>query len=1056
MASYSPSGSKGCGNDRVPKRVSQMSAHLRIGVLALALLALTSTSALAQITLEIRTITSVAPVANQPSQVVCMVNVKNAGQDPASNVEVRGELLGKKQIVSDNNILGQNESRDVRLEFNLPVDKLGSFPIFLMVGYEDPSGNRRSAAAIAIADTGMHTIADILVSAEPGLGSRWGEVRVAISGVTGINSVKVTCHVSDDLDVTTPTQHVRLASGKGNATFNLFNRNATQGNKYSIFLVTEFDRDGLHYLLSTSIQIPVQTEPTTASKSRSFGTMTWGERGMWLGMMTLLCFMATDTIAYLRRNRRLPSGSDHAGWVTRTYLFLDLIVLTALVFYVINSLGSTQSLAGRPFTWDNLVKVMIPNVLLTDTYTAGGDTGSHYYTLKYLSDYLIPNGKIGGWTPGNYAGFPILQFYFPLPFLIMYALGMLIKFSVAFKWVSILGAGLMPIGAYLMLRNLKTPFPGPILGAISTMVFLYNITLSAAPPPAFDSVWGGNILSNLAGEFSYGLSMALSLIFIGSLYRGCMDNKRMVLNAFLVFIVGFSHGYTLLFAEGISLYLLFTPHGFVRRLVYLAKVYTLGFCFLAFWLVPLLVYSKWTTPYHLAWTIYGFGDFLPNLFIPTLVIACASIGGLFGWGAFSKDEHAPGVLHALGYLLFGIAVSAVFYSAAPKLGVVDIRYIPYARVFLGLIAAMGLGWFCQSLRSIHLAWLPVPIVAILVLGWPVNMKWLLKEQPKGWIEPSLAITREWGNWNFSGFQGKDTWEQFERINKALRPEQIGTGFQMPRVVFEHSELHNRFGTSRAFESLPLFADRTTLEGLYMQASISAPFVFYIQSEVSYDKSCPFPQYNYAGMDHNRARRHLEIFNVRELIVCNPNSKKSLSEAKGYTKVPVEGIGQYEIWQLDPYPNSYVHILENEPILFESQDGQWKLNAYRWFTTDELLDRTLVFGPKITDKDRQFFKLSAKSTKEIPPPTPIDRTGCVVKRETINNEAIDLEFSSACIGKPALIKYSYHPNWHVEGAERSILHPPALCLSIQIVRTSVSGTARAGRNTSDPRLPLPAP
>ena len=429
MASYSPSGSKGCGNDRVPKRVSQMSAHLRIGVLALALLALTSTSALAQITLEIRTITSVAPVANQPSQVVCMVNVKNAGQNPASNVEVRGEFLGKKQIVSDNNILGQNESRDVSLEFSLPVEKLGSFPIFLMVGYEDPSGNRRSAATIAIADTGMPNITDILVSAEPGLGSRWGEVRVAISGVTGINSVKVTCHVSDDLDVTTPTQHVRLASGKGNATFNLFNRNATQGNKYSIFLVTEFDRDGLHYLLSTSIQIPVQTEPTTASKSRSFGTMTWGERGMWLGMMTLLCFMATDTIAYLRRNRRLPSGSDHAGWVTRTYLFLDLIVLTALVFYVINSLGSTQSLAGRPFTWDNLVKVMIPNVLLTDTYTAGGDTGSHYYTLKYLSDYLIPNGKIGGWTPGNYAGFPILQFYFPLPFLIMYALGMLIKFS---------------------------------------------------------------------------------------------------------------------------------------------------------------------------------------------------------------------------------------------------------------------------------------------------------------------------------------------------------------------------------------------------------------------------------------------------------------------------------------------------------------------------------------------------------------------------------------------------------------------------------------------------
>ncbi|MEN8233232.1 MAG: hypothetical protein ABFR35_11235 [Thermodesulfobacteriota bacterium] len=47
--------------------------------------------------------------------------------------------------------------------------------------------------------------------------------------------------------------------------------------------------------------------------------------------------------------------------------------------------------------------------------------------------------------------------------------------------------------------------------------------------------------------------------------------------------------------------------------------------------------------------------------------------------------------------------------------------------------------------------------------------------------------------------------------------------------------------------------------LAMQASITAPFVFYIQSMISPASSQPFPQYNYTTMDFNRARNYLELF-----------------------------------------------------------------------------------------------------------------------------------------------------------------------------------------------------
>src|SRR5439155_1535215 len=82
---------------------------------------------------------------------------------------------------------------------------------------------------------------------------------------------------------------------------------------------------------------------------------------------------------------------------------------------------------------------------------------------------------------------------------------------------------------------------------------------------------------------------------------------------------------------------------------------------------------------------------------------------------------------------------------------------------------------------------------------------------------------------------KVPWPTFRDLNAHLRGD-----FRDPRVVYEHSPDHEALGTVRAFEDLPLFSGRSTLEGLYMQASPSAPFVFYVQSEVSNVNSCPFP------------------------------------------------------------------------------------------------------------------------------------------------------------------------------------------------------------------------
>ena len=59
-----------------------------------------------------------------------------------------------------------------------------------------------------------------------------------------------------------------------------------------------------------------------------------------------------------------------------------------------------------------------PDLLLANTTPAGGDMGAHVWGPAYLRDHLLPHGRLTGWTPDWYAGFPAYQFYMVVPSLL--------------------------------------------------------------------------------------------------------------------------------------------------------------------------------------------------------------------------------------------------------------------------------------------------------------------------------------------------------------------------------------------------------------------------------------------------------------------------------------------------------------------------------------------------------------------------------------------------------------------------------------------------------------
>jgi hypothetical protein len=344
-------------------------------------------------------------------------------------------------------------------------------------------------------------------------------------------------------------------------------------------------------------------------------------------------------------------------------------------------------------------------------------------------------------------------------------------------------------------------------------------------------------------------------------------------------------------------------------------------------------------------------------------------------------------------------VSFVFFIAAPVLGVADTRYVPYGQLLVGLLAALLLGWLtCFLPRNGPLWTLPVFCLLGVFL----------------WVGGNLGPAPTWSTWNYGGFESKPAWPVFKELNTLLKG-----GFSDPRVVYEHSEEHNVFGSSRAFESLPLFSGRATLEGLYMQASISAPFIFYLQSEVSAASSAPFPQYEYAKMNFERALPHLRLFNVGDMVIRSDGAKKAIRLVEGYRFKKT--VGDYEVWEVTANSGRYVEPLNFEPALFPLD--HWKTDSYRWFMNEKQLDVHLVFDRDEPTGANQRFRARSSDLTSLPR-IPVDTTNCRIK-ETVGNDEIKIQTN--WIGKPLLVKVSYHPNWQVEGADRIYLVSPSFML-----------------------------
>lgn len=632
-----------------------------------------------------------------------------------------------------------------------------------------------------------------------------------------------------------------------------------------------------------------------------------------------------------------------------------------------------------------LLSYFKPSLLFSKTTASGGDTGAHYYPVYYMKEHLIPNLKLSGWDMGWYGGFPIYQYYMPLTSLIIVLISYIIPLEIAFKIGTVLGTFLLPLITFFSLRFiLKFKFPIPIISSLMTIPFLFIED---------NSMWGGNILSTLAGEFAYSLALSLAILYICIAIKNVENKKGWLISGLLLGLIGLTHLFVFIFVSISSLILLFNKN-FRLRIKYLSKIYFLAFLLMAFWVIPLMSTLEYTTPNRFIWDI-GLKDIatiFPKIILPVVIFAIPSIYELI----IKKDKKILFFyfLIFISYFLFWIGSKSIFH-------LVNIRFLPFLQLSIVFLSAYMLsGWISRlKLNSISIMVLIMLVSTFL------------------WVNTNVKAAPQWIKWNYEGYEGKLTWNEFKEINDLL----LSTSSNA-RIFFEHAPSFDRFGTIRAFEMLPFFAKKNTLEGLQTEASISAPFIFYIDSELSDLPAHPLPKYYYSGFDIENGTKHLKMFNVKYVIADSKRLQKGLNDNEEYKLLKK---GRTQVYELLTNNGKYVEVLDYEPFLIPAKEN-WKKISYDWFANPSLTETKLVFTDKLTKEEIKRFKLINKDEEVNISNIPKIKIGANCKiSEDISNEKI--EVITSCPDMPHIIKISYFPNWKVNGAEKIYLVSPSFML-----------------------------
>jgi hypothetical protein len=728
-----------------------------------------------------------------------------------------------------------------------------------------------------------------------------------------------------------------------------------------------------------------------------------------------------------------------------------------------------------------------PSLLLANTTTAGGDTGAHVALPAFMESNLLNHGQLTGWDPGWYDGFPLYTFYFPLPGLITVLFNAVVSYNVAFKLVTVLGSLLLPVCAWAFgkLAGLRDPGPGCL--AAATLPFLFE--------PSF-SIYGGNLLSTLAGEFSFSLSLSLALLFLGVFASGLRTGRRRGLAAVLFAATLLCHLLPALFAgAGAILWLLLDAdllrsaglgraaararRRWSRRLGWSVVAGGLGVGLTAWWLIPFVTGQAYTT--NMGWVkVEGF----PHLLFPgsaRWVLAA----DLVGVAAMLIRRNRV----ALFIALMG-GISAAVVCLDPQGALYNVRFLPMWFLCMYLMAGYATAevvagvalwnrrrrldqWVLvirERLAVVQgMPWRPGnrisrfrrpgpgpnppgavvgPIIALAAACLAVVPPLVLSTSAMSDLHITVSANQPsaWAEWNYSGYERKPDYPEYRAVVQMMA--KVGADQGCGQSMWEYDPSLNRFGTTESLMLLPYWTNGCigSMEGLLFESSSTTPFHFINQNELSPTPSDAVAGLPYKGLNVPLGIQHLQQLGVKYLLASSTTVEDAAAADPDATLVASSGPWKSDYnndtldttWKVYAISDtSLVQPLADRPVVWTGvSPGQasWLTPALSWYDDPARWDVAPAAGGPAS-----WTRIPTSDTH----PAAVAEPKTTVSDVSQSDGTVSFHVSR--VGTPVEVKVSYFPNWQAHGADGPWRIAPNLMV---VVPTSHDVSLVYGSTASD--------
>ena len=500
-----------------------------------------------------------------------------------------------------------------------------------------------------------------------------------------------------------------------------------------------------------------------------------------------------------------------------------------------------------------------PDLLFGPSMDVGGDNAGHVVTPYFLIHDLLPQGRITGWDPQWFEGFPLYVFYFPLPALFVAAFSVVFPYAVAFKLVTVLGPVTLPVAAWAFGRLADFKRPIPALMAMATLPFLFNTSYT---------IEGGNLTSTLAGEFSYALALTSGLLFLGVFAYALRTGRLRWLAAALYGVTLLCHVVPPLGYAAIAI-LLALSHWNRNTWRVLIPVGAVGALLAAFWLVPFAADLPYSSSMGYTRVTGVWSNIFPHDYLWMIFPA--------GLGAFIAIIRRDRTTFAL---VVATVAAVAGFQWLPAGFVYNGRWLPFYFLLTALLAAYGVG----ELFRLGGRWLELRRLAGTFRG---RVRQRRRPARRLHRRRRRDARNHWIAWNYSGFQGKTGWPVYQGIVRML--DQAGKTYGCGRLQYEYiTETNYPFGSTEATMALPYWTNgcMDTIDGVLFESSTTTPFHFLDQAEYSLpgESSNPVSFLNYPAFDLADGIRHLQFEDVRYFLAVSPQVEAAAKDVPGLVKI----------------------------------------------------------------------------------------------------------------------------------------------------------------------------